>query len=224
MITQLYSISDPEEALKVIELGCDHIGLSPKSHVKLKNELTFEEIEAIKQAVGDKATIVALSIEDEEQDVLNMVQAVKPDIVHLCGGNIFATPELVRKIKELVPGIRVMQAVGVTGPESVEQSKYYAGFVDLLILDTVASDIYGIGSAGATHDWSISRKIVEEVGIPVILAGGLTAENVADAIRAVRPWGVDSLTFTNKFLPDGRRVKDLEKVAAFCKAAKEAVL
>jgi phosphoribosylanthranilate isomerase len=59
--------------------------------------------------------------------------------------------------------------------------------------------------------------------VPVILAGGLAPENVADAIRAVRPWAVDSLTHTNRQLPGGRFCKDLARVRAFVAAARGAV-
>jgi phosphoribosylanthranilate isomerase len=57
--------------------------------------------------------------------------------------------------------------------------------------------------------------------VPVVLAGGLSPENVADAIRAVRPWGVDSLTHTNHPLPGGGFRKDLEQVRGFVAAARE---
>ena len=53
------------------------------------------------------------------------------------------------------------------------------------------------GARGETHDWAVSREIVERSRIPVILAGGLSAENVAEAIATVRPWGVDSFTHTD---------------------------
>ena len=68
-----------------------------------------------------------------------------------------------------------------------------------------------------THDWSISRRIVDEVGVPVILAGGLDADNVAAAIAAVRPAGVDSKTKTDRADGNG---KDLDKVCRFVTAAK----
>ncbi len=113
-----------------------------------------------------------------------------------------------------------MQAVSVTGPESVAEARAYAEVADYLILDTQAPDIPGVGASGITHDWSVSRRIVETVRVPVILAGGLSPENVADAIRAVRPWGVDSLTHTNRPLGDGGFRKDVERVAAFAAAAK----
>lgn len=67
-----------------------------------------------------------------------------------------------------------------------------------------------------------SRAIVESVQVPVILAGGLSPENVGDAIRAVRPWGVDSLTHTNRPLGGGGFQKDLDRVRAFIAAARSA--
>jgi len=70
---------------------------------------------------------------------------------------------------------------------------------------------------GRTHDWSISRRIVDEVGVPVILAGGLDADNVVAAIAAVRPAGVDSKTKTDRADGNG---KDLDKVRRFVTAAK----
>jgi phosphoribosylanthranilate isomerase len=66
----------------------------------------------------------------------------------------------------------------------------------------------------------VSRLIVEAVPVPVILAGGLSPENVAEAIRVVRPWGVDSLTHTNRPLAGGGFRKDLDRVAAFAAAAR----
>jgi phosphoribosylanthranilate isomerase len=74
-----------------------------------------------------------------------------------------------------------------------------------------------IGGLGRTHDWSISRRIVDEVGVPVILAGGLDADNVVAAIAAVRPAGVDSKTKTDRADGNG---KDLDKVRRFVTAAK----
>ena len=79
-----------------------------------------------------------------------------------------------------------------------------------------------IGAAGVTHDWRVDRAIVEAVKLPVILAGGLGPDNVADAIRAVRPAGVDSLTKTS-VKENGVLVrKDIALVREFCRRAKEA--
>jgi len=79
--------------------------------------------------------------------------------------------------------------------------------------------VVGIGIAGVTHDWALSRRVVAEVGVPCILAGGLSPENVAEAIRAVRPWAVDSNTHT--CIP-GTWDKDFERMRRFVLAAKAA--
>src|SRR4051794_16628385 len=80
------------------------------------------------------------------------------------------------------------------------------------------SPTFGDSSAqGVTHDWSISRTIVETVRTPVILAGGLGPDNVEEAIRSVQPAGVDSKTKTDR---EGTHSKDLAKVEAFYRAAK----
>jgi phosphoribosylanthranilate isomerase len=76
----------------------------------------------------------------------------------------------------------------------------------------------GIGATGRLHDWDISRRIVENVSVPVILAGGLSPENVADAMQAVQPWGVDSNTHTN--LPGSHVEKDMARIQAFVNAVR----
>jgi phosphoribosylanthranilate isomerase len=101
-----------------------------------------------------------------------------------------------------------MQAIAVTGPGAVAVAKSYASVADFLILDSVSQDIDGVGAAGVVHDWNVSAAIVEAVDVPVILAGGLSPANVADAVAIVRPWGVDSLTHTNAVFDDGSFRKD----------------
>jgi phosphoribosylanthranilate isomerase len=93
---------------------------------------------------------------------------------------------------------------------------------DLLLLDSKGRGLPGVGASGLTHDWSISRRIVAAVPLPVILAGGLAAANVADAIRAVRPAGVDSNTATN--LPGDPVAKDLGRIREFVAAVRAANL
>jgi len=88
---------------------------------------------------------------------------------------------------------------------------------DFLLLDSYDPGTQQFGALGRVHDWSLSRRIVDDVGIPVILAGGLGPENVAAAIAAVRPAGVDSKTRTDRLDGSG---KDLAKVQAFVAAAK----
>ena len=95
----------------------------------------------------------------------------------------------------------------------------YEGVADFVLLDSYRPQDRQIGALGITHDWSMSRQIVEKLCTPVILAGGLGPDNVAEAIRVVRPAGVDSKTRTDL---GETHTKDLEKVRRFHAAARAA--
>jgi phosphoribosylanthranilate isomerase len=111
-----------------------------------------------------------------------------------------------------------MRSIPVVGSESVPVAKSYDGIADFLLLDSHKPGDKQVGALGITHDWNLDRQIVESVGIPVIMAGGLGAENVVRAIQSVHPAGVDSKTKTDK--KDGSHTKDLEEVRKFTEAAK----
>jgi phosphoribosylanthranilate isomerase len=222
MKIQIYTMQTPEEAQAVVDLGVDHIGITPADR-GLPGEIDFDTARAICAAVGSRAVKVALSVEADPDAITAMVRAVRPDVLHLCGLAGAVPPDVVRALRSRLPGVRIMQAISVAGPEAIVTAQTYQPVADYLILDTQAPDIAGIGASGQTHDWAISRRIVAESSIPVILAGGLSPDNVADAIRAVRPWGVDSLTHTNQSLPGGGFRKDLERVRQFVAAAQGAL-
>jgi len=217
---QIYTMQTVDEAQAVAALGVDHVGVTP-SNSGLPGEVDFTTARAIVDAVRNLAVSVALSVDSDLDAIERMVLAVRPDILHLCGLKNTLSPEAVRALRGRLPNVPIMQAVSITGPEALDVALAYQDVADYLILDSQAPDIAGIGASGVTHDWSISREIVRQVKIPVILAGGLSPENVAEAIRMVQPWGVDSLTHTNRVLPGGFR-KDLDRIRQFVMAAREA--
>jgi len=218
---QIYTMQTVEEARAVVAAGVDHLGVTP-SDCGLPGEISFELARAICEAIKGQATSVALSVDSDLDAIVRMVEAVQPDVLHLCGLEGTLSPAEVGALRARVPGVAIMQAVAVGGMESVQMAQAYEAVSDYLILDTQAPDIDGIGASGKTHDWNVSRAIVEGVNIPVILAGGLGPDNVADAIRAVRPWAVDSLTHTNTVLPEGGFRKNIDRVSAFVAAARAA--
>jgi len=222
MKIQIYTMQTIEEALAVVSAGVVHIGITP-SNSGLPGEVDFTTARAIVNAVGNSAISVALSIEANLEAIETMVRTVRPDILHLCGLENTLPPEAVRTLRGRLPQIQIMQAISVAGPEALDVALAYQEVADYLILDTQAPDIAGIGASGKTHDWRISREIVQQVKIPVILAGGLSPENVVEAIQTVRPWGVDSLTHTNRLLPGGGFRKDINRVRQFVAAARGAI-
>ncbi|TXI03932.1 MAG: phosphoribosylanthranilate isomerase [Rhizobium sp.] len=213
------------EALAAAAAGVDYLGVTPSDR-GLPGEISFETARAIVDALKGRAERVALSVESDLGLIADMVDAVCPDVLHLCGDIKLVTPQHVRQLRESLapryPGLKILQAIPMTGPEALDHAAAFEPYSDSFILDSVAAHIDGIGAAGVTHDWSLSREIVKRSKLPVILAGGLGPDNVQAAIAAVQPWAVDSLTHTNKPLPEGGFRKDIDKIAAFVKAAKAA--
>lgn len=219
---QIYSIQTVEEALQCVQAGAEAIGVAVATGANLPAEVPEATCAEIFAALEGRAQRVLLVVTQTEEETVEYVRRLQPDILQLCGNRLPATPEFAAQCRAVRPGLRVLQAVGVDGPEAIDRAKYFAGFCDMLILDSIAPGIAGIGAAGRTHDWSIDAEIVRSVPCPVVLAGGLDAENVKAAIEAVRPWGVDSFTRTSDRLPDGGSRKNIEKVRAFVQAAREA--
>ena len=110
-----------------------------------------------------------------------------------------------------------MRTIPVRDEGDIALAKAHEGIADFLLLDTWKSGEPEIGACGIVHDWSTSRRIVERAKVPVILAGGIGPENAFDAVRLVKPSGVDSKTKTD--LPDGS-AKDLQKVAALVQSVR----
>ena len=225
MITQIYSIQTVQEALDCIAAGVDHIGLAAGTGMNLPAEISLEAGQEIFHVIGNQAKKAAIAVADAPEPIYRLIEQLQPDIIHVCGYHFFATPEFAREARKIKPGVEVMQAVPVTGPAAINEAEHYASFCDIIILDTVNPAIAGIGAAGTVHDWNISAEIcrrLQKRGARVILAGGLSPENVAEAVRRVHPWGVDSFTCTSIKLPDGTTRKDPERVRSFVERAKTA--
>ncbi|MDQ3474444.1 MAG: phosphoribosylanthranilate isomerase [Acidobacteriota bacterium] len=96
-------------------------------------------------------------------------------------------------LRQSLRGISLVQVVHVNGTASVAEAISIAPFVDAVLLDSgnQSLPVKELGGTGRTHDWNLSLQIREAIDVPLFLAGGLKAENVADAIRQVRPFGVD---------------------------------
>jgi len=98
-----------------------------------------------------------------------------------------------RRLRSRVPAAGIVPVIHVSGPAALEEAKAMAEHADALLLDSGRPDaaVKELGGTGRTHDWEVSARIRQEVDLPVFLAGGLDADNVARAIRTVRPYGVD---------------------------------
>ena len=103
------------------------------------------------------------------------------------------TVETRRALRDSMPGIAIVQVVHVTGRESVTEAHEARIGSDAVLLDSgnPSLAVKELGGTGRVHDWDVSARIRRELDVPVFLAGGLNPGNVADAVRTVRPFGVD---------------------------------
>ncbi len=217
MIIQIYAFTDMSTAVEAAKLGVNHIGFVAGKYGEVPAELSFQEAWEIVSALPAQTTAVALTMATDVNEILRMTEKVKPNIVHVSSDLDCVGVDAMRELRSrLDKDIRLMKAIPVEDESSIKIAQQYAAVSDLLLLDTKRTGFPGVGATGFTHDWNISRRIVETVGVPVIMAGGLTAKNVNAAIDKIRPWGVDSNTSTN--VPGSNTDKDINLIAEFVNA------
>jgi phosphoribosylanthranilate isomerase len=216
MLVQIFEVQTSEEAAELARLGVDHIGVLVGDGA-FARELSVAQTKAIFAAVPAGHKRVALSLSANFDEVARLVEETRPDILQVQAEIDVFSVAMSRALKTRFPQIPLIRAIPVIDQTTIETAASYQGVADFLLLDSYDVERRQFGALGRTHDWGLSRRIVEEVSVPVILAGGLGPENVTTAIAAVRPAGVDSKTRTDS--ADGNS-KDLAKVKAFVAAAK----
>ena len=218
MLVQIYEIASAQEAAALFRMGVDHIGVLVGDG-SFPRELSVASALEIGASVEPPSRLCALFLSADMARVAEAIHQLRPSIVHLGAAPDLLGPQEVLALKRVIGSSPIMRSVPVTGPESVGVARSYEGIADFVLLDSYSVNDRQIGALGVTHDWNISRQIARSLTTPVVLAGGLGPDNVAEAIRVVRPAGVDAKTKTDKA---ETHAKDLEKVRAFVAAAKSA--
>jgi phosphoribosylanthranilate isomerase len=213
------------DALVAIKAGADEIGvLVGQRHASTDfvTEETAAEIVSVCVSMGRVTPVLVTHLTDPaEVDALARRIGATAIQVHS-----EMPPEGLAWLKKQnvgMPGAgdyRLRKSWHVQGPESLGYGEAYRGVADAFLLDTANASTGQVGGTGKVHDWSLSAEIVRRfAGVPVIVAGGLNPENVAAAVRQIRPAGVDVNSGTKG--ADG--FKDAARVRAFVQAAKGAV-
>jgi phosphoribosylanthranilate isomerase len=229
MIVQLYGIRTVEDARMVIDAGAHHIGVSYGEIMRTPGQVTCEQAKEIFYGVQPSAVKVGLTVAEDIEEITANLNLVKPDVLHLSGDIEGIKPDQIKILKSRFPGLKIMQALPVLPNVPLEEQKVlkyvkeYEEVSDFFLIDTKNPGAGDIGATGVPHDVHIDKAIIESTSVPCIIAGGLNASNVKEAIRITRPYGVDSFTSTNfdKPTPD-LGIKDPKKVAAFVEAVKDA--
>ena len=204
-------IASLAEARLAVASGADALGLvgaMPSGPGGIDDEL----IAQIATSVGPPVATFLLTSETGADGIIAHARRCRANVLQLVDQ---VAPQDYPRVRDALPGVKLVQVVHVTGPESVGEAEAAAPHVDALLLDSgdPKAAVRLLGGTGRTHDWSISRRIVDAVDAPVFLAGGLRHDNVARAIREVDSFGVDLCTGVRT---DGRL--DPVKLRAFVDA------
>lgn len=172
-----------------INHGASAVGLvsaMPSGPGPIADDLIAEIAGRLPPAVGS----FLLTCQQNAESIIDQQRRLRVNTIQLCDS---VEPGAHRRLREALPGISLVQVIHVTGSEAIDEATSLAPFVDAILLDSgnPALPVKELGGTGRTHDWKISARIREAVSVPVFLAGGLNPTNVAEAIRQVRPFGVD---------------------------------
>ncbi|HKV57508.1 MAG TPA: bifunctional indole-3-glycerol-phosphate synthase TrpC/phosphoribosylanthranilate isomerase TrpF, partial [Ktedonobacteraceae bacterium] len=187
-----------EHATAAIDAGADMLGLIfyEPSHRYISPREACALVEAI-QSEYTTADLVGVFVNCEASFINGISEQVGLQFVQLHGNE---PPEFCHSINR-----PVIKALSLHGQDDISRVKAYHETSWRILLDTPTANW---GGTGQTHDWTLARSITQE--IPILLAGGLTPENVNEAIQQVQPWGVDVSSGV-----ETNRMKDVEKIRAF---------
>ena len=240
MLVQIYEIQTPQEAEKCIELGVDRIGSVMLSQDRWRVP-SLKEVIRLSEGTGTKNSLIPLF--QDSGTLFKALDYYRPHYVHFCNslsdtsGREIELDGFIRLqsvLKERFPEIAIMRSIpipraGASSPfPTLKIARSLEAVSDVFLTDTFLGKepVKGfIGITGKTADWEIARELVLQSDIPVILAGGLSPENVYGAIMNILPVGADSCTQTNRV--DGRErpirfKKDFHKVEKFVKEVRRA--
>jgi len=208
-----------KDALAAIDAGADYLGFNfyPQS-VRFIEKETCAEITSVLKREHPQIKLVGVFVNSTVDDVKNILETCSLDLAQLHGDE---TPEMLNALNG-----KAFKAIRLTS-ESAETSVYpflksatksvpiresVTESVDspAMLIDAAVKGVYG--GSGVTADWSAAAELAKKY--PLLLAGGLTPENVADAVRQVRPWGVD----TASGVESAPGEKDAGKMKAFVQA------
>jgi phosphoribosylanthranilate isomerase len=182
-------IASVDEMRAAVECGASAVGLvsaMPSGPGVIEEELIAE----IAARVPPPVATFLLTCRQDADSIVEQQRRCRVNTLQLCDRverGVYA------ELRTRLPGVSIVQVIHVTGEESFDEALGVAPHVDALLLDSGNQSlaVKELGGTGRTHDWRVSRSIVEASPAPVFLAGGLKDENVAEAVEAVRPFGLD---------------------------------
>jgi phosphoribosylanthranilate isomerase len=207
---KLCGIRSRSDLAVALNAGADALGFIVGARHRTEDELkpaAAAELVGLLPPFVDSVMVTHLQ---QARSILELIRQMGATTLQLQDG---IAPQELQAIRTAQPGVKLIQAIHVGDGNAANQAMAAAiaaePLVDALLLDSRTAD--RIGGTGQTHDWSVSRRIVERIGKPVILAGGLRPENLRAALETVRPAAVD----VNSGIEDAAGAKDPVRAEAF---------
>ena len=202
-IVKICGIKTLPDALAAIEAGADYLGFNfYQKSVRFIDKSTCAEITSVLKREHPQVKLVGVFVNSPVDEIKDILQTCRLDLAQLHGDE---TPEI---FAQLAPhAFRAFRGI----PES--NAGYERNNAPAMLIDAAVKGVYG--GSGVTADWTAAAELAKKY--PLLLAGGLTPENVADAVRLVQPWGVDVASGVES----AQGEKDAEKMSAFVKAVRE---
>ncbi len=192
-VIQIAGTRNLNEAKMLLENGADYIGF-PLRLAYHSPDLPEGEVAEIIAKLNCQAKSVLITYLDSAKEIADLCRFLNVQNVQLHGA---IYPNEVQKLREIAPNLLIIKSLIVRSGNLDELHKtvdQFADLADAFITDTFDPKTGATGATGKTHDWSVSRRLVEYSPKPVILAGGLNPANIGPAILTVRPAGVDAHT------------------------------
>jgi len=176
---KICGVTESDDLDTVVEAGADAVGFTTDVSVGTPREIDPAKAVELTRTTPPFVTTVLVTMPDNPEATVDLAARIQPDVVQIHG---HLTPGDLAYLSAKIHG-DVIKAV------SPEDASAYDTVADALLVDSL--DESGAGGTGDAHDWDRTRELVETLSSPVILAGGLTASNVAEAVETVRPFAVD---------------------------------
>ncbi|KAF3885853.1 MULTISPECIES: phosphoribosylanthranilate isomerase [Nostocales] len=200
MRIKICGITQPEQGKTIASLGATALGFMcvPSSPRYVNVEQIRAVVEQLPENVDKIGVFANASLEEIKQTVLDS---------GLTGAQLHGdeSPEFVLQLREYLPDVEILKALRIRGTEDLEKVSSYTNYVDTVLLD--AYHPQQLGGTGITLDWAMLEQF--SPGCPWFLAGGLTPDNILDALNQVHPNGIDLSSGVERAPGD----KDLDKVA-----------
>ncbi len=184
------STAEADMAINAGALAVGLVGEMPNGPGPIADDQIKEIAAHLRGRDGDKVWTTLLTSQTEGDAIADHIAETGVNTVQIVDDPAPGAYAIIRKSH---PNVRIMQVIHVEDERAVDSAMKAGAVADIILLDSgkPSAPARTLGGTGDVHDWTISRKIVEAVKGPVFLAGGLNPENVAEAVAAVRPFGVD---------------------------------